>query len=68
VTYLPRVLDDELDALFPQLAAISLDGPKGVGKTVTATRRCRGQFQLDSAARRETLPPTAAATASPSSR
>ena len=55
MTYLLRVLDDELDALFPQLAAISLDGPKGVGKTATAARRCLGLFQLDSAARRETL-------------
>lgn len=53
--YLPRVIDDELDALFPQLAAISLDGPKGVGKTATAERRCAGVFRLDSRARRETV-------------
>ena len=55
MTYLPRVVDGELDALFPQLAAIALDGPKGVGKTATAERRCVGLFRLDSRARRETV-------------
>lgn len=38
--YVRRVIDDELDELFPQLPAIVLDGPKGVGKTVTAEQRC----------------------------
>lgn len=46
-TYVRRVVDDELDELFPQLPAILLDGPKGVGKTETARRRCRTVRRLD---------------------
>lgn len=30
--YLPRVLDRELDSLLDGLPAVSLEGPKGVGK------------------------------------
>lgn len=37
--YLRRCVDDELDELLPHLRAISLDGPRGVGKTETAGRR-----------------------------
>jgi predicted AAA+ superfamily ATPase len=37
--YVRRVLDDELDALLPHLPAISIEGPKGVGKTATAVHR-----------------------------
>ena len=48
--YQRRVIDDELDALFPQLPAILLDGPKGVGKTATATQRCVSVRRLDVAA------------------
>jgi predicted AAA+ superfamily ATPase len=47
VAYLLRLVDDELDALLPELAATALDGPKGVGKTATAERRCRRIFRLD---------------------
>ncbi len=39
--YRRRIVDDELDELLPQLAAIVLDGPKGVGKTTTAIQRCK---------------------------
>jgi len=46
-TYLRRVVDDELDALFPHLPAILLDGPKGVGKTATAQRRSTTVRRLD---------------------
>jgi len=53
--YLRRVVDEELDALLPGLAAVSLDGPKGVGKTETATRRARTVFALDDAVQRELL-------------
>ena len=49
---MPRVVDEELDELLPQLAAIAIDGPKAVGKTATAERRSAGLFKLDSAARR----------------
>lgn len=55
VEYLRRIVDDELDALLPGLAAVSLDGPKGVGKTETATRRARTIFALDDVAQRELL-------------
>jgi predicted AAA+ superfamily ATPase len=52
---LPRVVDEELDALLPGLAALSLDGAKGgsVGKTATATRRSATVFALDEAAQRD---------------
>jgi len=53
--YLPRNVDDELDELLPDLAAIAIDGPKGAGKTETAERRARGLFKLDSAARRQVV-------------
>src|SRR5665811_2227943 len=53
--YLPRVVDEELDALLPGLAALSLDGAKGVGKTATATRRSATVFALDEAAQRDLL-------------
>jgi predicted AAA+ superfamily ATPase len=45
--YLRRLVDDELDELFLHLPAILLDGPKGVGKTETAQRRCRSVRRLD---------------------
>lgn len=37
--YRGRVIDDVLDAALPGLAAIALEGAKGVGKTATASRR-----------------------------
>lgn len=46
-TYLPRVIDRELDELVPQLPAIALTGAKGVGKTLTAQRRARTVHALD---------------------
>lgn len=47
--YQRRVIDAELDVLFADLPAILLDGPKGVGKTETATQRCRTFRALDDA-------------------
>lgn len=41
------MVDQELDELFDGLAAISLDGPKGVGKTETARRRANTVYDLD---------------------
>jgi len=55
MVYLPRVVDEELDALLPGIAALSLDGPKGVGKTATATRRAATVFALDEAGQRDLL-------------
>lgn len=45
--YLHRVLDDELDEKSAEFAAISIEGPKGVGKTETAQRRARTAYRLD---------------------
>ena len=39
MAYQIHVVDAELDALLPGLAALALEGAKGVGKTATAGRR-----------------------------
>jgi predicted AAA+ superfamily ATPase len=46
-TYTNRIVESELDELFKDLPAISLEGPKGVGKTSTAERRAKTTFRLD---------------------
>ncbi|WP_066584348.1 ATP-binding protein [Cellulomonas timonensis] len=53
--YRRRVVDDELDELFSGLSAISVDGPKGVGKTATATRRAHTIHRLDDPATLEVV-------------
>lgn len=45
--YRRRVIDELLDELFPHLAAIALEGAKGVGKTATAKQRARTVVSLD---------------------
>lgn len=45
--YRPRIVDQELDELFGPLAAIALEGAKGVGKTATAARRVATSIRLD---------------------
>lgn len=45
--YVPRLVDRELDELMTQLPALALEGPRGVGKTVTAERRARTAYYLD---------------------
>ena len=50
--YRPRILDMVLDDLMPELPAIALDGPKGVGKTATASRRASRTWALDSESQR----------------
>lgn len=47
MVYTPRVIDKELDELFSSLAAIAIEGPKGVGKTETASRRASTIHKLD---------------------
>lgn len=49
VDYQHRIIDGELDELFSGLAAISIDGPKGVGKTATASQRARTVLRMDTA-------------------
>lgn len=44
--YQRRIIDDVLDAAMPGLAAIALEGAKGVGKTATATRRAATVISL----------------------
>ncbi|MPQ97905.1 DUF4143 domain-containing protein [Modestobacter sp. I12A-02628] len=53
--YRRRIVDDLLDELFPHLAAISLEGAKGVGKTATGTQRATTVFSLTSSRERESL-------------
>ena len=48
-----RPLDAELDALLAGSAAVSIEGPKGVGKTATAERRAASVVRLDEPAQRE---------------
>ncbi len=45
--YRRRIVDDVLDELFPHLAAIALEGAKGVGKTATATQRVSTVLSLN---------------------
>jgi len=41
------LIDDELDVLMPELAAVGVDGPKGVGKTATGLQRAATVLSLD---------------------
>lgn len=53
--YLARVIEDELDTLMTGVAAISIEGPKAVGKTATARRRAKTEFRLDDPAQLEVV-------------
>jgi predicted AAA+ superfamily ATPase len=55
VEYRRRVLDDTLDELQPHLRALSIHGPKGVGKTATAMQRAVSVVDLSLPAQREIL-------------
>jgi uncharacterized protein len=46
-SYVRRIVDEELDAVLPQLPAVMLDGSKGVGKTETALQRAESVWRLD---------------------
>ena len=47
IAYTRRIVDNELDELLPELAAIAIEGPKAVGKTATAERRAATVHRLD---------------------
>lgn len=47
MTYVRRIIDDELDVLFSSLAALSIEGAKAVGKTETALQRANTVRHLD---------------------
>lgn len=49
--YTPRIIENELDELSESLAAIAVEGAKGVGKTATASRRASTVHALDDPAR-----------------
>ena len=51
--YRPRVVDGELDELMAGLPAVSLEGPKAVGKAETALRRAKTVYRLDEPAQLE---------------
>lgn len=55
MTYLRRSLDIELDELLPYAPAIAIDGPRGVGKTETASRRVSSVWRLDDPFQREQI-------------
>jgi uncharacterized protein len=55
VDYARRIIDDALDELFPHLAAIALEGAKGVGKTATATQRAATVLSLNNPNERAAL-------------
>lgn len=47
MTYQRRVIDGQLNVLLPDIRAVLIDGPKGVGKTETALQRSTTVFRLD---------------------
>jgi hypothetical protein len=53
MAYQDRVVDRLLNELFPDLAAIALEGAKGVGKTATALQRVNTVISLDLPAQRQ---------------
>ena len=53
--YSARIIDAELDELLVDLSAVSIDGPRGVGKTTTALKRATTVFRLDDADALEAL-------------
>lgn len=55
MTYRRRIVDDLLDDLFPHLAAIALEGAKGVGKTATASQRAKTILSLNEPRQREAV-------------
>ncbi len=53
--YARRLVDNELDELVPGIAAISLDGAKGAGKTATASQRAATILRMDTSADAELI-------------
>ncbi|MHB1166749.1 MAG: ATP-binding protein [Candidatus Nanopelagicales bacterium] len=55
MAYRRRIIDDALDELLPELAAIALEGAKAVGKTATAAQRARTVIDLSDPAMRQVI-------------
>jgi predicted AAA+ superfamily ATPase len=51
--YAPRVIDAGLDELLQSIAALAIEGAKGVGKTATASYRAQTVLALDDPAQRD---------------
>ena len=47
VTYLPRIVDDELAELLEAAGAVLVEGPRATGKTATAARAAASEVLLD---------------------
>lgn len=47
MAYLPRLVDEQIDALLAEVPAIFLTGPRATGKTTTAIRRAATVVRLD---------------------
>lgn len=52
-SYIPRIVDGELDTLLSELPAVSVEGAKAVGKTRTASRRAGATYELDDPGQRQ---------------
>jgi hypothetical protein len=65
IEYRRRIVDDDLDALMPGLAAISIEGPKAVGKTATALTRASTVYKLDDVGQRQIIDRPGSAHAGP---
>lgn len=46
-TYLPRIVDAQLAEYLQSTRAISIEGPRAIGKTLTASRQTRSVVRLD---------------------
>ncbi|WP_411699030.1 ATP-binding protein [Conyzicola sp.] len=55
MAYTRRIIDDVIDDLLPDLPAISIDGPKAIGKTATAKQRASEVLHLDDPATAQLL-------------
>jgi uncharacterized protein len=53
--YRPRIVDEELDELLSGLPALAIEGPKAVGKTLTAGRRAATVYRLDQGPQRSII-------------
>ena len=49
--YLPRVVDDEMEAALRTMPSVVLEGPRACGKTWTGRRFANSAVYLDSAQR-----------------
>lgn len=54
-TYVPRLIDSQLQDMLRELPAIALNGPKGVGKTASAERIASTTVRLDNTAEQQLL-------------